>query len=252
MATNVLVLTCKGRKDLTEQCFRSMVATLPHWAEDDPNRNRPMFIIVDAGAGDQAIDMYERIEWLDHGNVFAVRYRNRPCTLTEGWNAAIDEAALSAKVSQEMGGNGPEKYNIHLLQNDSIFLKPGWLDAIAAKLIEQPNIGSVGTSGMSVFGHPFVTGAVQSFVLSNALAVAENGKVIDEVFNHAFPDVDLCIRFTRAGYYNTIVADMEHGPDPAVKHLVSQTMYSEHGVDRVMEMRAEEEKYFLAKWGKAE
>ena len=234
---NVFVLTCKGRKDLTEQCLRSIGKTLGVLKE-------PVgMAIVDAAEGLDALRVDEIGAWLNRADVIVQYEQWVNCTLTQGWNRAIELTANLVQV--------PEDTNVLLLQNDSIFLREGWLQALEEKM-KEPGVGSIGTSAMSVFGHPFVTGAVQGFNLAAALSIAENGKVIDEHFNHAFPDVDISIRFVRAGYWNTLVDDMEHGQHPSVQHFVSQTMYSEHGVDKVMAMRAEEEKYFLQKWGNLE
>lgn len=234
---NVFVMTVKGRCDLTEQCLRSIGKTLG--VLDLPVG----LVIVDAAKGVDALVTDEVASWLDRTDVVLFYEQWIDCTLTQGWNRAIE---LTRKFVTR-----PETVNVLLLQNDSIFLREGWLQALEAKM-KEPGVGSIGTSAMSVFGHPFVTGAVQGFNLAAALSIAEDGKVIDEHFNHAFPDVDISIRFVRAGYWNTLVDDMEHGKNPSVQHFVSQTMYSEHGVDKVMAMRAEEEKYFLQKWGNLE
>ncbi len=239
---NAFVLTCKGRRDLTEQCLRSLGATVGKLVMP------VMFVVVDAADGSEALTYADivswlGVEWVERNEVYVYYIQWVDCTLTQGWNRAIDFVNDTARLTDDV--------NVHLLQNDSVFLREGWLKGLE-DVMSKPGVGSIGTSAMSVFGHPFVTGAVQSFKLAAALSIAENGKVIDEHFNHAFPDVDISIRFVKAGYWNTLVENMEHGQNPSVKHFVSQTMYSEHGVAKVMAMRAEEEEYFLSKWGNLE
>lgn len=234
---NVFILTCKGRKDLTEACFRSMSSTLGVLTQD------ALMIVVDAARGQDALTHDDVRVWL--AERMPVIYTQWPnCTLTSGWNYAIDSLRTILPADYRL-----DQVNVYLMQNDAIFLKEGWLTKLEDALTAR-SVGTIGTSGMSVFGYSFVTGVIQGFRLSDGLAVAENGKVIDGRFNHAYPDVDLSIRFTKAGYRNYRVPGMEYGEDPYIKHLVSATMYSEHGVDKTLEMRASEEQIFLEKWGK--
>lgn len=235
---NAFILTCKGQKLLTEQCLSTMAATLGVLTQP------AMLVVVDAAEGQDALTYEELRAWTDK-RLDVIYTRWVCCTLTRGWNFAINSIKHLVLPDQNLA-----KVYVHLTQNDAIFLKEGWLQKIEEAL-GKPNVGSTGTSQGVTDGYPFVTGVIQSFILSDGLIVAVGDKIIDERFNHAYPDVDLSIRFSRAGYKNARVEGIEYGNDPYIQHIISATMYSEHGVDKVMAMREEEKQIFLSKWGKA-
>lgn len=87
---------------------------------------------------------------------------------------------------------------VMLLNNDIVFHKKGWMSAMAAPLY-RPSIGIVGSKLMSWNGFQFVEGAFITFRKSEALAIAEDGKIFDERFDFTCEEVDFCRRMERYG-----------------------------------------------------
>jgi len=231
-----IVMTVKGRQDLTEACLRSMVKTLDEVIS---------FVLIDAGIGkdrfslDLLFDLLDPCENIPKGGW---HYRNADCNIPQGWNYGLN-------VVQEAGYD-PDVTNVWLLNNDVVFKKSGWLSQLDMKL-EESGVGLVGTYGMSVFGWPFVTGGIWGFKLSDALRLREGLQVFDERFAHSLQDVDLCIRFANAGLTVTHVPRMEFGDDPYLVHAISQTELSLHGsMEDLYKLREPERRLFIDKWGR--
>lgn len=235
---NAIAMTVRGRKDLTKQCLNTLNNTL--------EEETVVVSLVDAGEGEDRISRYGELDaWMDllngYRTVMLMEYV--PGTsISQGWNLAMQILALYWN---------PEETNCWLLNNDVVFKKPGWLKLLADRLAV-PGTGMVGCYGMSVFGHPFVTGGIWGFRLCDALRLAENGKILDEEhFNLSLQDVDLSLRFVKAGFTVTHVSGIEFGEDPYLVHGISQTGLALHGSETALrKLREPERRAFIDKWGR--
>ena len=239
MTVNAIIMTVRGRKDLTAQCLRSMVATL--------DGEQVLLSLVDAGEGSEKILYSQELNvWLGglNGPVIETYFHEPGCGISTGWNIAIERA-------NHYWHN--EEMNCWLLNNDVVFKKPGWLKLLAGRLAV-PGTGMVGCYGMSVFGHPFVTGGIWGFRYfdASALVLAEGGgDILDEHFDKSLQDVDLSLRFAKAGYTVTHVPGLEHGEDPYMVHSVSSTGLTLHGSEAALrKLREPERRAFIDKWGR--
>lgn len=244
---NAIVMTYKGRKDLTKQCLQGLVRTL----------DRPAVLsLVDAGEGAEVVTDKELQEWLgvkQEGAIFDGNLRGYFLSrwpsyrITESWNIGI----TSIEDELKRLWVSPEQVTIWVLNNDVVFNRPGWLSSLETRL-DVPGTGLVGSSAMSVFGHPFVTGGIWGFNLAVGKSVAENGKILDERLNYCCQDVDISIRVAKAGYVITHVPDVELSSQPMITHLVSQTMYTLEPESTVLEKRKAEFDILIQKHGRRE
>ncbi len=239
MTVNAIVMTVRGRKDLTEQCLRSMVATL--------GSEQVLLSLVDAGEGeDKIVPSRELNFWIGglNGPMIETYFHESGCGISRGWNLAL-ERVHHFWCEDEI--------NCWLLNNDVVFKKTGWLKLLADRLAV-PGTGMVGCYGMSVFGHAFVTGGIWGFRYSDAAALAsvEGGKILDEGrFNLSLQDVDLSLRFAKAGYTVTHVPGLEFGEDPYMVHAISSTGLKLHGSEAALrKLREPERRAFIDKWGR--
>lgn len=231
---NFIVMTVKGRRDLTETCFRTMKETL--LPDEDPH-----IVLIDA-----ATEVEDKV-WYDDLKSYYDTTGLRPVYLfhkdgfgiSKAWNEGIQLSEMAA--IKPMGDD-----LVWLLNNDVAFKRSGWLTALSDRLLV-PGTGMVGTYGMSVFGLPFVTGGIWGFRLSVALEVAEDGKVLDERLNWSCQDVDLSVRIAKAGYTVTHVPGIEWGENPMLVHGISQTMLSERPLHELYKMREPERRVLIDK-----
>jgi len=240
---NAVIMTVKGRKDLTWQCLETLKETLIG------NENfTPYIYLILVDAGDM-LEEFGATTFLNfvapHSFITAGYLSAKGCGISEGWNRGIN-ALMKTYPSTPR-----EEIDVWLLNNDVIFKKEGWLEALSNRL-HVPGTGLVGSSAMSVFGHPFATGGIWGFNLATALSIAEDGKILDEKFNYSCQDVDLSIRMSKAGYVVTHVPGVELGDDPMMTHLVSQTVYSNESEQSVLEKRKPEFEYLIQKHGRKE
>lgn len=230
-----IAMTVKGKKDLTENCLRTLSRTL----ERDKIH---ALAIVDASSPADQIDQIELRGWLGNSTLLLDYKVEEGCGIVYGWNRAIDNLiALTPNIDKE-------QVNLWILNNDVVFRKPGWLDRLNDRL-SQPGTGVVGSTSMSVFGHNFSTGGIWGFNLAKAVEVAEDGKILDERLNYCCQDVDISIRLAKVGLPPTHVPGTEYVEDPYLEHAISKTVM-DIGYSRVMEIRAVEEQILIEKHGK--
>jgi len=231
---NIVVMTVKGRLDLTRQCLVGLAKTAKQVIDK--------VVIVDAAmfpSSDFVDAAYARL-WYG-GDVIVIT--STGCNIPEGWNTGISYARDFVKV-----GAGDEKL-IWLLNNDVEFIASGWLEKMEQRLRE-PGTGMVGTGAMSVFGLPFVTGGVWGFRLKVADEVSETSEVLDNRLHFCCQDVDLSVRIAKAGYVVTHVPGIEWGEAPMLVHMISQTMLADHTEKQLYELREPERKILIDKHGR--
>lgn len=233
---NYVVMTVKGRRDLTETCFRTMGETLV-------GEKLPIIVLIDAGRESEEKVWLEDIrEWYDLSKLEPVCiFRGEGFGISEAWNFGIQLVAKRIKPS--------DQDLIWLLNNDVTFKRSGWLKALEDRLLI-PGTGMVGTSAMSVFGLPFATGGIWGFRLPVALQVAEDGEILDERLNWSCQDVDLSLRIAKAGYTVTHVPGIEWGENPMMLHGISQTMLSDRSLHELYKMREPERRILIDKHGR--
>src|SRR3972149_8784262 len=227
---DVIIMTVKGQKHLTRQCLRGLFETA---------RRDFKLIIVDAG---EDSERFLPADWHDIEGEFEVLIHPK-MAISAAWNEGM------ASILKTQPNLFTEECDIWLLNNDVIFHRPVWFDLLSLRLNDS-DVGMVGTSSMSLFGHPFVTGGIWGFNLANALEIAEDGRILDEQLNYSCMDVDLSIRFSRAGYLVTHVPGIEWGPDPMITHLISQTVYANEGMREVFKKREPERRRIIDKHGR--
>lgn len=241
---NAILMTVKNQKGLTDQCLQTMLYTAG--SEID------YVSFVDGSDDDQTFSAESISALLFPTIQRKVMFAQKKCTISEGWNEALSLLInrLTLEFNPKDSGFRTD-VNIWYLNNDVVFVKRDWLRTLADRL-EVEGTGLVGSSAMSVFGHPFATGGIWGTTLKIALEVAEEGKVLDERLNFAYQDVDLSVRIAKAGYVVTHVPNVELGDDPMMKHLVSKTVYANEGESNVMNVRAKEAEIFVQKHGRRE
>jgi GT2 family glycosyltransferase len=231
---NVVIMTVKGRKDLTERCVRSFAATT---SEDERT-----LLLADGSEYEDRVTHEEWMTWFPRSVLLPVPCPNT--NISQGWNAGIQ---FWMRIKPDMTND-----RIWLLNNDVVFRKPGWLKLLSDRL-DVPGTGMVGAYTMSVFGLPFATGGIWGFPFGVAMQVAEEGytkKVLDERFNLSCQDVDLSVRIANAGYTVTHVPDIEFGNDPYLLHGISQTVSQGHSPEELYKMREPERKLLIDKHGR--
>lgn len=230
-----VIMTVKGRKDLTEECLRSMVRTL----------DLPIgFVLVDAGVGPEERfglgvmeDVFQNKEY-----VYWYLHEFMVCNIPEGWNYGLRLLDYHRAVSE------PDRTNVWLLNNDVTFHRRGWLSMLANRLREG-HTGMAGSTAASVFGLGFASGGIWGFRWDAAMEVAEEGKVLDERLNYCCQDVDLSQRMRKAGWEFSHVPELEHREGPYLIHMESQTV-SATGNERLRELRAPERRILIDKHGR--
>ena len=233
----ILVWNIRGRKDLTDQCFKTMRPTV------DWSTIRVM--ILDASLpNEDPITTDDMLRWIPGGTPWHL-FKHPGFGLSQGWNTLVGYARDTLKGL----GIDPHTANFWLVNNDLIFLKPGWLELLSNRL-GQGNTGEIATGKMTVFGHNFVSGAVIGFNLGKILDLMPSGEIMDLDLNYAYGDVLMSMMIEKAGYELQVVFGIEWGNDPYIIHLISQTVYGREGQDKVMEYRREEGKKFIDRYGR--
>lgn len=228
----VIAMTVKGKKDLTRECLKTMSATVGRDTEIE-------LVIVDATpARDSCIMHSDLSQWLTDNFLSDISYYPG-LGISASWNECFD--MLDAE----------KPTMVWVVNNDVIFKRAGWLDLMIDRLAD-PSMAMVGAYSMSVFGHGFVTGGVWGFKLQDALSIVDaNGNILDESMNSSMQDVDLSVRFEKAGRGITHVPGIEYGDEPYVVHAISQTQLAEHGtMNKLYEIRAQERRFFIDKHGR--
>lgn len=233
-----LLMNVRGRKDLTRNCLLSLGRTIGQRPDVD-------LIIVDGSLDDESpLEQTEVDRWLEQADCLLGLFRllSEPgCTMSSGLNIGFAKAA-------EVEYGGLKDHWVIVINNDVIFNESGWLEMIEQRA-KEPGIVMLGSGAMSVFGHPFVTGATWGVNLWDAFSVSPDRNIMEPSLQYAYSDVALSIRLSRVGVV-THIPGLEWGEHPKTTHLVSQTVYSREGYETVMEYRRKEAKIFIDKYGR--
>lgn len=160
--------------EFTKNCLNSYKETV--------NEENVKTFVIDNGSTDDK----KMIKWVNENHPSFIVWRieeNLP--LATIWNKEIDADCTDDDI-------------VVLLNNDIVFKKQGWLE----KLVDPLASSEVGISGSKLMGwngFNFAEGAFIAFRLSNAKAIAENGKIFDEQFLFTCEEVDFCYRMERSG-----------------------------------------------------
>lgn len=233
-----LLMNVRGRKDLTRNCLLSLGRTIGEKPDVD-------LIIVDGSHDDESpLEQIEIDRWIEQADCIlgkVLLILEPGCTMSSGLNTGFAKAA-------EAENGGLKDHFVIVVNNDVLFNEDGWLEMIEQRARE-PGIVMLGSGAMSVFGHPFVTGATWGVNLWDAFSVSPDGNIMETSLQYAYSDVALSIRMAKVGVV-THIPGLEWGENPKTTHLVSQTVYSREGYETVMDYRRKEAKIFIDKYGR--